>query len=608
MNFNPVWLILFLPLVSAAVIACFTIKCSSLSSLISTSSAGICALLSIILAFGGLTPPAPFHWMTIGGLNVTIGFWYNHLSQLMLLVVTVVGFLVHFYSLGYMKGDEGKSRYFAGLSLFMFSMTGIVFADNLIMMFMFWELVGVSSYVLIGHWFFKHEAADAAKKAFLTNKIGDFGFIMGIILIYVTTGTVSLTELQSQTGQLGVAVDLAVILLFCGAVGKSAQVPLHVWLPDAMEGPTPVSALMHAATMVAAGVYMLSRIFFVLTLSQTGLEVIAWVGGITCCMAGFIAIQQNDIKKILAYSTLSQVGYMVMAVGLTSPDAGMFHLTTHACFKALLFLGAGSVIIAMHHEQDIWKMGGLFKKLPVTAVTFAIGGLALAGFPLTSGFFSKDLILTVAFEHNKALWFIGTFTAFLTAFYVMRLYMVAFINKPSGDNKAAVEHAQESPWVMTMPLVILAIAAIAVGYVGVPHYLGMGGETHASKIVEIASSICVFCGLALGWFLYKDKSRDPLNITVLKKKFYWDEFYEFLVEGIQQNFARLLAFIDRWFIDGLFVSGSGIVTNVFGRATALLQTGNLQTYTITLVFGLIVLLLLMFGLAPLMNLMSGVQP
>ncbi|MDK3160797.1 NADH-quinone oxidoreductase subunit L [Kamptonema cortianum] len=608
MNFNPVWLILFLPLISAAVISCLTIKCSALSGWISNASAAICACLAIGLAAGWLTPPEPFHWISIGGLSVTIGLWFNELSRVMLLVVTVIGFLIHFYSLGYMKGDEGKARYFACLSLFMFSMTGIVFADNLIMMFIFWELVGVSSYLLIGHWFSKPEAADAAKKAFITNKIGDFGFFMGIVLVYVTTGTVSLTELQGQMGAGGGWVDVAALLLFCGAVGKSAQIPLHVWLPDAMEGPTPVSALIHAATMVAAGVYMLCRIFFVLQLSATALTVIAWIGGLTALMAALIATQQSDIKRILAYSTLSQIGYMVMAVGLLSPVAGMFHLTTHACFKALLFLGAGSVIVAMHHEQDIWKMGGLLRKLPITGVTFAIGGLALMGFPFLSGFFSKDMILAVAYEQNKVLWAIGTFTAFLTAFYVARLFVVAFVNSPAKDHKAAVDHAHESPWVMTAPLILLAIASVVTGYIGLPKILGETSVVAHPNIVIAMSVAAVLIGLGLGWTIYKDKRHEPLHFRLFQKKFYWDEFYDILIEGIQQNFARFLAFIDRWVIDGLLVTGSGVVANVMGRAVSLLQTGNLQTYTITLVFGLIVLLLVMFGLGPLIDLISGVQP
>lgn len=596
MNFNPVWLILFLPLVSAVVISCFTIKCSSLSGWISNASAGICALLAIALVGGFLTVPEPFYWISIGGLSVTIGFWYDDLSRVMLLVVTVIGFLIHLYSIGYMKGEEGKARYFAGLSIFMFSMTGIVFADNLIMLFIFWELVGMSSYLLIGHWFGKPEAADAAKKAFITNKIGDFGFVMGIILVFVTTGTVSLAELQGKIGGASPWVDVAALLLFCGAVGKSAQIPLHVWLPDAMEGPTPVSALIHAATMVAAGVYMLCRIFFVLELSPLTLNVIAWIGGLTALMAALIATQQSDIKRILAYSTLSQIGYMIMAVGLLSPVSGMFHLTTHACFKAVLFLGAGSVIIAMHHEQNIWKMGGLLRKMPITGLTFAIGGLALMGFPLTSGFFSKDAILSVAFEQNKILWLIGTLAAFLTAFYVTRLYVIAFINAPSPEHKSSVDHAQESPWIMTVPLIILAIAAIATGYIGLPKILGATTDFHHPNIVVALSIVAVFIGLGLAWLIYRGAKHDPVRIRLLQRKLYWDEFYDVLIEGVQQNFARFLGLIDRWVIDGFIIGGVGVVTNILGRASALLQTGNLQTYTITFTFGVIIILLVMFGL------------
>ena len=335
-----------------------------------------------------------------------------------------------------MRDDEGKSRYFAALSLFMFSMLGIVLANNFVMMFIFWELVGISSYLLIGHWFERDSAAEAAKKAFITNRLGDFGFMIGILMVWTSTGSIVFGEiapkvatLTSNPGYLAAAA----ILIFCGAVGKSAQFPLHVWLPDAMEGPTPVSALIHAATMVAAGVYMLVRVGFLIQASAQALTVISWIGAITSLMAALIATQQNDIKRILAYSTLSQLGYMVMAVGLASGEAAMFHLFTHAFFKALLFLGAGAIIIMLHHEQNIWKMGGLARKLQLTFLTFAIGTLALIGCPPFSGFFSKDAILALAYEHNASIFLIGLFTAFLTAFYMVRLVIVVFFGKPRSE-------------------------------------------------------------------------------------------------------------------------------------------------------------------------------
>src|SRR6202043_2446500 len=355
---------------------------------------------------------------------------------MILLVVSRVGLLIHIYSLGYMREDPGKSRYFAALSLFMFAMLGIVLANNFVMLFIFWELVGFTSYVLIGHWFERDAAAEAAKKAFITTRIGDFGFMIGILMVWMSTGSVvfddivpQLSKITSNPGYL----TAAALLIFCGAVGKSAQFPLHVWLPDAMEGPTPVSALIHAATMVAAGVYMLVRVAFIIQASPDALTVIAWIGTITAVMAALMATQQNDIKRILAYSTLSQLGYMIMAVGLASNEAAMFHLFTHAFFKALLFLAAGSVIVMLHHEQNIWKMGGLAKNLPITFVTFSAGALALIGCPPFSGFFSKDAILARAYGQSTSIFVIALFTAFLTAFYVLRLLVVVFFGKPRSD-------------------------------------------------------------------------------------------------------------------------------------------------------------------------------
>src|SRR5213075_998014 len=337
---------------------------------------------------------------------------------------------------GYMRGDPGKSRYFASLSLFMFAMLGIVLANNFVMMFIFWELVGLCSYLLIGHWFERDSAADAAKKAFITNRIGDFGFMLGILMVWGATGSVVFDDIISQLWRVTsnpTFLAICVLLIFCGAVGKSAQFPLHVWLPDAMEGPTPIAALIHAATMVAAGVYMLVRVGFLVQASPVALAVIAWIGTITAVMAALIATQQDDIKRILAYSTLSQLGYMVMAVGLASNDAAMFHLFTHAFFKALLFLGAGSVIAMLHHEQNIWNMGGLSRKLPITFIAFTVGALALIGCPPFSGFFSKDAILALAYERNMPIFAVGLLTAFLTAFYVVRLLVIVFFGKARSE-------------------------------------------------------------------------------------------------------------------------------------------------------------------------------
>src|ERR1051326_7583922 len=430
-----VWIILFSPLVATAVITLFTQKSKGLSAALSIGAIVLSFVFSVrlflLFALKGIQHQShPIHWLVIGNtVNIEFGMTTDALAMLMLLVVTGVGSAIHIYSLGYMKGDPGFSRFFACMSLFTFSMLGIVLANNFIQMFIFWELVGVSSYLLIGFWFEKPSAAEAGKKAFLVNRIGDFGMMLGILLLWSHAGTFNFVELQQKLPALGLSAGvLALIgaLIFCGAVGKSAQFPLHVWLPDAMEGPTPVSALIHAATMVAAGVYMLCSVSWLILPSETALALIAWIGGITALMAATIAIAQNDIKRILAYSTLSQLGYMVMAVGLGGPMQAMFHLTTHAFFKALLFLGAGSVIIALHHEQDIWKMGGLWKKTPITFATFIIGTLALGGVWPLSGFYSKDEILLLAFERNHVLFVMATVTAFLTAYYMGREVFVVF--------------------------------------------------------------------------------------------------------------------------------------------------------------------------------------
>jgi len=379
------WIILLAPLVSAALITLFTLRWKTLSSSISIAAVLVSFTCSCLIFAHRTATAAEFTWINISAaFQVPLGLTLDQLSRTMVVLVSGIGAAIHIYSLGYMRDDEGKSRYFAALSLFMFAMLGIVLANNFVMLFIFWELVGFTSYVLIGHWFYRDAAADAANKAFITTRIGDFGFMIGILMLWMAAGSVVFTEMAPRMATLAghpPFLTIVALLIFCGAVGKSAQFPLHVWLPDAMEGPTPISALIHAATMVAAGVYMLVRVAFVIQASHTALLIIAWIGTITAVMAALIATQQNDIKRILAYSTLSQLGYMVMAVGLASSDAAMFHLFTHAFFKALLFLAAGSVIVMLHHEQDIWKMGGLSRKLPITFITFVVGALALIGCP-----------------------------------------------------------------------------------------------------------------------------------------------------------------------------------------------------------------------------------
>ncbi|HUA36763.1 MAG TPA: NADH-quinone oxidoreductase subunit L, partial [Candidatus Sulfopaludibacter sp.] len=468
------WLILFLPLVAAGCITLLTLRYRTVSALLSIGAIVSGFILSVIFINANGWHPSPgesvANWLTIGGLHVDFGLKLDALSMMMLLVVTGVGGAIHIYSFGYMHEDSGFSRFFAELSLFTFSMLGIVLANNFIEMFICWELVGVSSYLLIGFWFEKPSAGDAAKKAFITNRLGDFGFLLGILMVWGILGSLNFSALQTSlaanSAALGTMATVAGLLVFCGAVGKSAQFPLHVWLPDAMEGPTPVSALIHAATMVAAGVYMLCRILFLL--DADALHIIAYIGGFTSLLAALIAVQQDDIKRIIAYSTLSQLGYMVMAVGLSGPTAAMFHLTTHAFFKALLFLSAGSVIIALHHEQDIWKMGDLRKKMPTTFWTFLVGALALSGMWPFSGFFSKDSILGQALaQHNLTGYLLfadGVFIAGLTTFYTFRLFFVVFLNQEKSD---AAKHAHESPAVMTWPLLALALFALIGGVIGI---------------------------------------------------------------------------------------------------------------------------------------------
>ena len=605
---NLAWILLFMPLVVAAVCQ-LVLRKNPLVPLVSTASAVATLVISFLLL--GKTGSYSFDWATIGDFNLQIGIKLDQLSTGMMIVVTGIGALVHIFSLAYMKDDEAKARYFTGLSLFMFSMTGIVLADNFIMTFIFWELVGLSSYLLIGHWYQKDSAADAAKKAFLCNRVGDFGFMIGILMLWGITGTLTFDAMKSGLVAFGadnaayfaqnsaaysVIISTVILCIFCGAVGKSAQVPLHVWLPDAMEGPTPVSALIHAATMVAAGVYMLFRL-------QTSIgaeafagfagDVISWTGGITALVAALMAVQQDDIKRVLAYSTLSQLGYMIMAVGLAAGDAGMFHLFTHAWFKALLFLGAGAVIHACHHEQDIWKMGGLLKKMPITGISFLLGLAALIAVPFTSGFFSKELILEAAHEKQPILFWIAAFVAVLTPFYMTRLFIVAFLGKSKSDE---ADHAHEVSPLMFVPLVVLALLAVIAGYgfahkfaPAVPHH---AGEFHVNFLFWV-SAIALVVGAGSAFVLYTGKDKDPLSIPLLKNRFYIDQLYDnYLVRYFQDAFPAIIDFFDEPFINGLSVGGLSRGAASLGGLFRKLQSGQLQGYAYA--FGLGVILVIYF--------------
>jgi len=618
MNALP-WVILFLPLLAAVAITLFTRRNRALSAGLSIGAVVAGFILSVIFVLSaGWEPPTPesaVKWLDVGGLQVDFGLRFDPLSLLMMLVVTGVAGAIHLYSWGYMRDDPGFSRFFACLSLFTFSMLGIVLANNFLALFICWELVGVSSYLLIGYWFERPAAAEAGKKAFLTNRLGDFGFLLGILTLWLTLHSLNFRELEQKleaNGQaLGALATLAGLLIFCGAIGKSAQFPLHVWLPDAMEGPTPVSALIHAATMVAAGVYMLCRVWFLL--NETDRLVIAWLGGFTALLSAVIALQQNDIKRILAYSTLSQLGFMVMGVGLQGEKEAMFHLTTHAFFKALLFLGAGSVIIALHHEQDIWKMGGLRHKMPVTFWTFLAGTLALAGAPPFSGFYSKDSILARAMaRQNYALFALGVLVAALTAFYMFRLFFVVFLGKERSESSG---HAKESPPVMIWPLRLLAIFSIIGGFIGLENVYArhfpaaLGEERTLTTLQQFLAPIreaplpALFGLLAalLGYFaaqaLYARAATDPLPDKLgplsraIQNRFYFDELYQATVIRFHDFLAATAAWFDLWIIGGGVRFTHGF-TEISGRALRLLQTGNLQTYALLFALGVALLLLL----------------
>ncbi len=615
---NLPWLILFLPLLSVAVITLFTLRSKTVSSLISIGAVvtGFVMTLLFINANGfQFSGETSANWLSIGGLQIDFGLKLDALSMMMLLVVTGVGGAIHIYSFGYMHDDESMARFFAFLSLFTFSMLGIVLANNFLMMFIFWELVGVSSYLLIGFWFEKPSAGDAAKKAFVTNRLGDFGFLFGILMVWGLLGSLSFSALQTTLAAnpalLGASATLAGLLIFCGAMGKSAQFPLHVWLPDAMEGPTPVSALIHAATMVAAGVYMLCRTLFLF--NSESLHLISYIGGFTALLAALMAVQQNDIKRIIAYSTLSQLGYMVMTVGLNGPTPAMFHLTTHAFFKALLFLSAGSVIVGMHHEQDIWQMGNLRKKMPITFLTFTIGTLALCGVPPFSGFYSKDAILTQALAQKSYLLFgVGVFVAALTTFYTFRLFFIVFFGK---EKSKAASHAHESPLVMTLPLIALAVFSFAGGFIGITNNYGSQFVNHhealsmAQQFTEPFNNLfpmacglgAVAVGLFLAYSLYNNAAADPLPTklgglaTLMKNKFYFDEFYEATFIRAHDFLAAVADWLDRWILEGAIIGAIRGGTDLSGRALRLAQTGNLQTYAFLFVLGVALLLYFVLG-------------
>ena len=576
---------------------------------------------------GHVIPVTLFDWFAAGDLKVSFSFVIDQLSSLMLLIITGIGFLIHLYSVGYMHDDKGFGKFFAYLNLFVFFMLLLVMGSNYLIMFIGWEGVGLCSYLLIGFWYTNPDYADAAKKAFIMNRIGDLGFLIGMFLIFTYFGSLDYNTVFHRAGAVGglngVPIVLITLLLFVGAVGKSAQLPLFTWLPDAMAGPTPVSALIHAATMVTAGIYMIARSNILFTMAPETMEVVAIVGLATATFAALIALTQTDIKKVLAYSTVSQLGYMFLGLGVGAYTGAFFHVLTHAFFKALLFLGAGSVIHAVSGEQDMRNMGGLKGKLPITFTTMLIGTIAIAGIPPFAGFFSKDEILAHAFMHSTTFYVIGVITAAFTSFYMFRMLYLTFYGKFRGTHEQE-HHLHESPATMTIPLIVLAILSAVGGALGIPeslhgshwleHYLSPVFEGSAKHLGEhslpanteyLLMGISVFAALAAMVYAYSkyvskshvpvaDNEERPALANLSYHKFYIDELYDAIVrkplDALSSFFYNV---IDRLGIDGI-VNGIGKCSVEAGKGLRLLQTGNVGFYIFMMVIGIIGLLVYSF--------------
>ncbi|MEP7258662.1 MAG: NADH-quinone oxidoreductase subunit L [Flavitalea sp.] len=565
-----------------------------------------------------------FEFIPAGKLSIPFSFQVDQLSIIFLLIITGVGFLIHLYSSSYMKEETSGhfARYFAYLNLFVFSMLLLVMGANYVIMFIGWEGVGLCSYLLIGYWFKNTSYNNAAKKAFIMNRIGDLGFLLAVFWIIQQFGTVTFSEVFTKASALSsgtVALTGITLLLFVGATGKSAQIPLYTWLPDAMAGPTPVSALIHAATMVTAGIYMIARSNILYTLAPVSQTVVAITGLATAIFAATIALKQNDIKKVLAYSTVSQLGYMFLGLGVGAYTGAVFHVMTHAFFKALLFLGAGSVIHAMHHEQDIRKMGGLKKHLPITHITFLLGCIAIAGIPPLSGFFSKDEILAAAFAQNKIYWIIGVLGAFMTAWYMFRLYATTFLGRFRGTHEQE-HHLQESPAAMTIPLVVLAILSVAGGWIGIPELFVPNGHAlekylepifaasnkvkeahhldHSTEwmlmIVSVAGSSAMAL-LAWARFSRKPELEEASGVgKVLANKYYVDELYDrVIVKPINflGNFFSVR--IEKGLIDWI-VNGAGRLVQYGSRQLRWIQSGQVGSYVLLMVLGMLVFFVVQF--------------
>ena len=579
-------------------------------------------IISLLVFFNKVYSATPLHYFdffTVGTLKVPFAFQVDQLSTLFLLIITGVGFLIHVYSTAYMHEEKREhfGRYFSFLNLFVFSMLLLVLGANYVIMFIGWEGVGLCSYLLIGYWFKNIDFTKAAKKAFVMNRIGDLGFLLALFWIIARIGSVNYADVFASVGKLSTTDLIGItLLLFVGATGKSAQIPLYTWLPDAMAGPTPVSALIHAATMVTAGIYMIARSNVLYIAAPATNTVIAIIGAATALLAATIAIRQNDIKKVLAYSTVSQLGYMFLALGTGSYVAAVFHVMTHAFFKALLFLGSGSVIHAVSGQQDIRFMGGLRSKLPITYITFLIGCLAIAGIPPLSGFFSKDAILLGAFEHDKFLYVVGVLTAALTAFYMFRLLFITFGGSFRGTEEQR-HHIHESPAAMTIPLIVLAVLAIIGGFVGVPEVFIHGGEklaeylspvirpvtehgvSHSTEMLLMGlTTVIAIVAIVIAWMRYRSyREEQPSAFSkVLENKWYVDELYDSIVV---RPVNKLGVFANKYFeksgIDAL-VNGVGRMVNYGGRQMRWLQSGQVGSYILLMVISMLMFFVLQFFL------------
>ncbi|MBM7690698.1 NADH-quinone oxidoreductase subunit L [Peribacillus deserti] len=608
------WIIPLFPLISFLLLLLLGKRLKESSAYIGIAFTLFSLLFSLLVLWERFTSPTykiGTEWLKIGDLSITAGMEVNQLNALMLVIVSLVSFLVHMYSKGYMQGEERFSVFYAYLGLFTFAMLGLVLSPNLLQLYVFWELVGLGSFLLIGFYFYKEEAKQAAKKAFIMTRIGDVGLFIGMILLFWETGSFEYDAIFKAAAEGSISegmITLTAIFIFIGAMGKSGQFPLHTWLPDAMEGPTPVSALIHAATMVAAGVYLVAAMFPLFSESSTALLIVAATGAFTAIFAASIGLVQTDIKRVLAYSTVSQLGYMMLALGTAGYVAGVFHLMTHAFFKALLFLAAGSVIHAVH-TQNIEEMGGLWKKLKITGPLFLIGTLAISGVPLFSGFFSKDEILVSAWNHgNYILFFLALIAAFFTAFYMFRLFFLVF----TGNQKKEAQNVHESPASMTIPMLILGFLAVVSGYVNTPwfgtflgdwltkgnHYLEHGHEDSPVWIM-LAATLVSLAGITLAYMIYSKRSisRDWLGgegsmmYNILYNKYYADEFYNLSIVRLTGIISVFFSYIDRFIVEGLVNGVTGTVQKL-GKIGSRMQTGQVQQYGTIAFFGLAVLLII----------------